>query len=301
MLGLLREAVKHRLRLFGLLFALLGAGDALARDSDEFPRSDLTPVLSGRPWYVSGMFSYVDADSDRGTDAGLGGMVSVGKKVAWALALEATGYYSVMNAKSGRGSAELHGYGASALLSPFKAIPDLYGIASLMYGRSGDMPGPRHAYDSTVFDVGLGYLQPITPRILLRTEARYRTEDKGGQPTGAKGGHSNFNEGVYNIGLLFPFGDTAVATPPVPEALATVVETGSTDDDNDGVPDDHDHCPGSPAGAVDAQGCTIAGDSAAAATSAPTPPAAEPGCRTPEAGEAVDELGCAAGPAPPPQ
>src|SRR3546814_10013570 len=33
---------------------------------DKVQASDIAHALSGRPWYVSGMFSYVDSDSDRG-------------------------------------------------------------------------------------------------------------------------------------------------------------------------------------------------------------------------------------------
>src|SRR3546814_787726 len=93
--------------------------------------------------------------------------------------------------------------------------------------------------------------------MLLRAEARYRTDDKGSLPTGSKGTTSNFAEGVYSVGLLFPFGGIAVR-PGTPEDAATaVVDTESADDDNDGVSNDKDQCPGSAAGAVDENGCPV--------------------------------------------
>lgn len=304
--------MKHGLRVVGLLCAMFATGTVWAQD-DDTQASDIAHALSGRPWYVSGMFSYVDADSDRGTKGGLGGIVSVGKKVTWGLTLELSGYYAAADAKHGGGSADLYGYGASALFFPSQTFPNAYGIVSLMRGRTESLPGPRDDFNSTVFDVGLGYLHPITSHILLRAEARYRTDDKGAKPTGPKGKTSNFAEGVYSVGLLFPFGGVAVRPGTPEEAATAVVDTESVDDDNDGVSNDQDQCPGSPAGAVDANGCPV-GDSAADGSDAVAPVGDESAgtdgsdtttdtgassdagatdCRTPQAGEQVDENGCA--------
>ncbi|NGY05315.1 hypothetical protein [Solimonas terrae] len=308
--------MKHGLKVVGLLCAMFATGAVWAQDDgDEAGAADVTHALSGRPWYVSGMFSYVDSDSDRGTKGGLGGIVSVGKKVTWGLTLELTGYYSVADAKHDGGSADLYAYGASALFFPSKTIPNAYGVVSLMKGHTSNLPGPRDSFASTVFDVGVGYLQPITTHMLLRAEARYRTDDKGATPTGAKSTTSNFAEGVYSVGLLFPFGGGATQAGSADEAATAVVDTESADDDNDGVSNDKDQCPGSPAGAVDENGCPT-GDSSAATDGDSAAPAADDGaaptdssgdsgsatpCRTPDAGEQVDENGCAVDGAAPPQ
>src|SRR3546814_18358112 len=98
------------------------------------------------------MFSYVDSDSDRGSKAGLGGIVSVGKQVTWGLTLELTGYYSVADAKHGGGSTDMYGYGASALFFPSQTITHAYGLVSVMQWRSKNMPGPRDDFDSTVLE-----------------------------------------------------------------------------------------------------------------------------------------------------
>ncbi|WP_157622842.1 OmpA family protein [Solimonas soli] len=307
------------LRALGLVCALGVAGHAWAQDEDggnQLQAADVQHGMSGTPWYIAPMFSYTDSDSDRGTDGGLGGILAIGKKLTWGLALEATGFYTKADAKNGGGSAELNGYGASALFFPSKTLPNLYGIVSLMVGHTSDLPGPRANYDSTVYDVGLGYLQPITPHILLRAEARYRTDDKGSLPTGEKGKNSNFAEGVYNIGLLFPFGGTKEA-PAAEEPPVEVASTASSDDDNDGVGNDVDQCPGTAAGAVvDDKGCESAaaaaapgdGDGDGVADDVDECPRTPAGakvlangcalvgdCRTPKAGEQVDENGCAPG------
>lgn len=288
--------MKHGLKIMGLLSALLITGNVWAQDDDggaEVEVADATRALNGRPWYVSGMFSYVDSDSDRGSKGGLGGIVSVGKKVTWGLTLELSGYYSVADAKHGGGSTDLYGYGASALFFPSRTLYNAYGIVSVMRGRTENLPGPRDDFGSTVFDVGIGYLQPITSSLILRAEARYRTDDKGGTPTGAKGTTNNFAEGVYSVGLLFPFGGIK-AQPTTPEASTAVVDTGSADDDNDGVSNDKDQCPGSAAGAVDENGCPVGDSSPSDADAAPvSDDSGSSDCRTPTAGEQVDENGCA--------
>src|SRR3546814_709489 len=74
------KKMKHGIRVVGLLSAMLLTGSVWAQDyddgGDKVQASDIAHALSGRPWYVSGMFSYVDSDSDRGSKAGLGGIVS---------------------------------------------------------------------------------------------------------------------------------------------------------------------------------------------------------------------------------
>ncbi|NKF21448.1 outer membrane beta-barrel protein [Solimonas marina] len=292
--------MKNVLMVVGTLVALGLTSNALAQETETY---DPSLALNGRPWYGSAMFSYTDSDSDRGTKGGLGGTVSVGKKVTWGLALELTGFYSSMDGKADNGTTDLYGYGASALFFPSrKWAPNAYGIVSLMQGKTNGLPGPRHNYDSTVFDAGIGYLQPLTPRIKLRIEARYRTDDKGSEPTGSKGKNSNFAEGVYSVGVLIPFGHVVTPEPPASETPAAVVDTSSADDDNDGVPNDKDQCPASPPGAVDDNGCPIDSGSAAAApaddATAPASDSSAPAsdCATPTAGQQVDENGCAVEP-----
>ncbi|MGH8444810.1 MAG: OmpA family protein [Solimonas sp.] len=205
-----------------------------------------------------------------------------------------------------------------------------------MAGRTDDLPGSRPNFDSTVYDVGLGYLQPITRHIILRAEARYRTDDKGKEPTGPKNKDSNFAEGVYNIGLLFPFGGHEEKAQE--DDGAAIAATDSGDDDNDGVPNSADQCPNTPAGAVvddkgceadadgdgvpdradqcpdtpagqqvNEQGCPVDGDGDGVLDNVDDCPHTPAGakvlangcalvgdCRTPKAGEQVDENGCAA-------
>ena len=62
----------------------------------------------------------------------------------------------------------------------------------------------------------------------------------------------------YSIGLTFQMGKAAPAPEPVIEKPAPVVPAAPLDSDNDGIADNLDQCPGTPAGvAVDTQGCPL--------------------------------------------
>ncbi|WP_420468114.1 OmpA family protein [Panacagrimonas sp.] len=72
----------------------------------------------------------------------------------------------------------------------------------------------------------------------------------------------DFGDHIVTLGVVFPFGSPRAVPAPVvpPEPVAQVVDT-----DGDGVPDDKDNCPNTPAGTqVDENGCPIADKPAAA-------------------------------------
>ncbi|MGH8540885.1 MAG: OmpA family protein [Stenotrophobium sp.] len=268
--------------------------------------SHASSPIPGREYYVSPMFSYVIADKARGTKHGIGGIMTVGKKMTDGLNLEITGIYESFK-PNGEAKSEgynstfsLSGIGLGAMLFPLSSLPDLYGLVNVSYGTGRTLPGPIPNYHTTIFDTGIGYLYPITHRILLRAEARFRMDADFREEAGIhQGQKSAFYDGVFNIGLLIPLGTVAAPPPPPPEPVAVVaapppppalkcpntaagIPVGADgcplDSDGDGVPDYLDECPHTPAGAkVMANGCALAGD-----------------CRTPKAGEAVDANGCAA-------
>lgn len=293
-----------------------GSGFSWTSPSTWFPASLATPALQGRPYYVSPMFSYTLADKARGTEDGFGGIMSIGKRMTDGLNLEVSALYTRMKSKYSNtvqgDSAKLSGVGVTAMIFPLSSLPNAYGLLNVSYGTAEDHPGPIPNYHSTIFDSGIGYLYPITPRFLLRAEARYRMDNHGRENAGVHvGDKSAFYDGVFNIGLLMPLGSVTPAAEPAPaveeaavvEPVAPVdgdddgdgvansadkcpntpagtkvnTEGCPLDTDGDGVNDDIDECPNTPAGAkVLANGCALAGD-----------------CRKPNAGEAVDQNGCA--------
>ncbi len=302
--------MKNRYGLLALLLTLGAAQPALAQDEDQgFDTAPAASALEGRPWYVSPMFSFSKVDSDRGTDDAIGGVISVGKKVNDDMTLELTGFYSQMDPESGAGdSAEFRGIGIGSMISLFDSSPNFYALLALMHGQTDKHPGAVADYHSFVFDIGAGYLYSITPRVLLRAEARYRTDQHDEKDAGANPGSGAFSDGVFNVGFVFPRGHIEPVEEAPVEVVAAVEPVVEADTDGDGVVDSADQCPDSPAGEpVNAQGCPLDsdGDGVPDATDeCPRTPAGSKvlangcalvgDCRTPRPGEQVDENGCAA-------
>lgn len=310
--------MKYRIGLLAALLSLAVAMPALAQDYDNGGGHKTSPI-PGKSYYVSPMFSYTLSDKARGTKDGYGGAISVGKKMTDSLNIELMGTYSRFR-PDGSGSSypgysgdfKLSSIGVGFMLFPLSSLPDLYGIVSAAYGAGDNLPGPIANYKTTVFNAGVGYLYPITKRILLRAEARYQMDghfrDQAGVHSGNK---SAFYDGVFNLGLLIPLGTIAEPAPEAaPEVAVTepVAAPAEADTDGDGVPDSADKCPDTPAGTqVNAEGCPLDSDgdgvlddvdecphTPAGAKVLPNGCALMNDCRTPKDGEAVDANGCAA-------
>src|SRR5690349_12179218 len=235
-----------------LVLALLSMGVAAQDEGDEAPAEEGSAGnrVNGndRRYYVSPMFSYTMADDDRLTDDAIGGAISLGKKMTSGLDLELTAFYEKMDAKDPAGdSAELTGYGIAALIFPSNTWPRLYGILALHDSKSDNHPTtpPQsgYSYDGQVFDSGLGYLLALKDWVGidmdLRAEARYRMDSHHSRVAGV-GGKDEFYEAVFNVGVIIPLGK-GEEPPPAPAAPG--------DADADGVADDADQCPDTPAGA----------------------------------------------------
>jgi OOP family OmpA-OmpF porin len=291
------------------------AADADAPSDEGGDASELANA-NDRRLYVSPMFTYTASDDDRATDNGIGGTISVGKKMTSGLNLELTGFYQKMDPEAGAAdAAELTGVGIGAMIFPSVTWPRVYGIVAVHQGQTDNHPttpaSTDFSYKSTVFDTGIGYVFGLRDYLggfdmALRAEARYRM-DSHHKPASGNGGKDEFYEAVFNLGVLMPLGDLPSEAAPPAEAApgdadgdgvaddadqcadtpagASVNETGCENDaDGDGVVDRLDQCPDTPAGTtVDEKGC---------------PPAAAPpaeGCRAPAPGEPIDLEGCATG------
>lgn len=247
-----------------------------------------------RRFYVAPMFSYTLADSDRNTKDGIGGIMSIGKRLTSGLNLELTATYNELDSEVDSQTVELTGAGAAAMIFPVQSLPGLYGILALHHGSVKNHPTSPIAstgfdYRTTIFDPGIGYLFPLTEFVggfdmYLRTEARYRMDAHNRRV--AMGGPKHFYEGVFNVGVLIPLGELPVAEAPVEEVA--VVESAPADSDGDGVPDDQDQCPDTPAGsAVSEQGCEADTDADGVVDRLDT-------CPDTPSGTGVNEQGCTA-------
>lgn len=246
-------------RVIFLAAALTLCTTASAQESDPYDMSKPGLAIAGR-WYISPMLSYTFADNKRDADDGIGGALLIGKPIAPGVNLEAHVFYTEFDLESGGGKIDLTGIGADVMAFPFGN--GLFGLAGLAFSDGdSDAPVPvgqnEPSADSIVGDLGLGYL--FGPFKFLndggvRAEARGRFDKRTDDNT------DDYFEPVLSVGLLYPFG-----APPAPPAPATetppvdvVPVQAPVDSDGDGVPDDLDQCPGTPAGTVvDASGCPI--------------------------------------------
>lgn len=298
--------MKYRSGLLALLMSVLVATPVLGQDeeaSEETVSEEAAPVINGRPYYFSLMGSFLSADKDRGIEDGMGGTLAIGKRMTDGLHLELTAHYLQADAETraglvDNGKLSLTGIGVTALIFPFNSYPGIYGLLSVGPGSAENHPGQARAgetpangvpnYKTTYFDSGIGYLYPLSEKLLLRAEARYHMDahnrEKAGIQAPAKN-NQTFYDGVFNIGILMPLGTPApVEQPPEEEPVA---EAGPVDSDNDGVTDDLDKCPGTPAGAVvDENGCE-------ADTDGDGVPDREDKCPDTAAGTQVGTDGCA--------
>jgi OOP family OmpA-OmpF porin len=106
---------------------------------------------------------------------------------------------------------------------------------------------------------GLGAFINVTDNLALRVDGRYRLDANDGDFYS----QSKFEDYVAMLGVVWRFGGKEAA--PVAAAAtvaAAAVVAAPKDTDGDGVTDDLDKCPGTPAGTkVDEKGCLLVTDS----------------------------------------
>lgn len=134
-------------------------------------------------------------------------------------------------------------------------VKDIYSFSNdvKLYGLLGaGWEDYTSEYDRDVDDggfgqYGLGLKYFLTDNFALKLEARDAITFE----------HANHNM-FYNLGFAANFGERSPKAAPVAVVAPVVVEKPKPvlDDDNDGVPNDKDRCPGTPAGVVvDEYGC----------------------------------------------
>lgn len=152
----------------------------------------------------------------------------------------------------------------SEVFSAFVRAGANYAEAEVTFAGSGAVAvlEKTRSERNTNYKYGLGLEYLLTDSLGLRAEAeRYRIDDAVGN-TG--------DVDLYSAGLVYRFGrQPPVAAPvaaplpraePAPAPASPLPPTPPRDSDNDGVTDDLDKCPGTPAGvAVDRNGCPLRG------------------------------------------
>jgi OOP family OmpA-OmpF porin len=167
--------------------------------------------------------------------------------------VEAFGHWAPTEMTNYDQKVNFYGYGIEALfhilpdgaLVPFVAV----GIGGVHYSKYNQDTTERED-NKIAADYGLGVKYFLAENWALRADVRHVIPidtdfDKDTM-------HNNL---LATVGLTFAFGGEKPAPPPPPPAPVVL------DSDNDGVPDNLDKCPGTPAGvAVDKDGCPLDSD-----------------------------------------
>ena len=266
--------------------AALSEADAAEPAPPPAPEGNAWTALENR-WYVTPSLSWVFADPGRQTDDGQAFALAIGRRFGESFTLEGFAQYSRFDHEEGSDTAELIGLGVNSLFFPTKKVP-AYLLLGAGYGDVSSHPGGEESYGTLLLNVGGGYwwkpFDLLFKGVSLRTEAVYRLDAHNDSRTGADvdNGRKDFGDLLLTVGLNIPVGDVAEPPAAPPEAPVEVVAAAAPSDaDGDGVTDDLDQCPDTPAGtAVDANGC---------------PAVVASTCKTPEPGEKLDLAGCGTG------
>lgn len=229
--------------------SLMGVASTAIADhhKTEETRAYVTPMAS---------FTIPDDELGLGSDAQLGGQLSIGKNFGdyFAMELYAFRYDDVGLRGPGGANADISGFGLSALFFPARDILPVYALVGAGIGQM-DFDGTNTQADdenTQFYDLGIGYMVPLNDYgVKLRAEYRYR-----GTNVDLPGGTGEVSSNIISVGIQVPLG--APAQPPEPEPEPAPAPVVPTDSDGDGVIDRIDQCPGTLRGVeVDATGCPI--------------------------------------------
>lgn len=236
---------KKNFRLFGVTFlgVLIGALIGVSANADTHDDR----------WYLSPMLGYVIADSDRLSDDGAWLGLAVGKPLSPRFNLELEASADKLDLESGADEYSQWGVGVNALYFFSRE-----GAAPYLLGGVGALNTELGTEDNTnaALNLGVGFMPVLTRTgMALRAEARYRLDaDDKTLPA-----EDRFDDFIIGLGLTIPLGSRA--SEPAPTPVAAVEPAAPADSDGDGIIDERDACPNSPAGArVDSRGCELDSD-----------------------------------------
>lgn len=236
-------------------------------------------------WYLAPGINYIIADDDRKSDDGAGVRLGLGKAISESFNLELAVTGNQLDHKN-TGRYDQVGLGGDLLyILDRKARLTPYGLigAGILHT---DEPNGKHS--NAMASLGAGLMSRLTDNgAAMRLEARYRADaDSNSVP-----GTGRFDDWMVGLGLSLPIGEKTVAAAVAPAVVpapapAPVVVAAPKDDDNDGVINEQDQCPYTPAGAkVNAQGCEIDSDNDGVVDS-------KDQCANTPAGSVVNTQGC---------
>jgi OOP family OmpA-OmpF porin len=241
----------------------LGAGSALADN-----QAGMT--------YIAPMFQGVWVDDLRGVDDDHGAQLSFGRVLTprWNLELGLS-----QSDHGGPAGNDLTLQTANLSLLRVSS-PESRATPYLIFGAGWQRQDPDSGQRDTslAVDYGLGFLADLTSGTARKLQLR--GEIKGRRALKAINDDDEAIDYIAGIGLQFMWGGTPAREEPAPVA----------DSDGDGVPDDADKCPDTPAGtAVNAEGCELDSDGDGVADGADKCPGTPAGAKVDPTGCEIDE------------
>ena len=211
-------------------------------------------------WYIAPSVVYFDDDPDRKIDDSFAGLqVQFGKEMSRRLSLEGLLGYQDIDGFPGQEHLELGLNVIGKFLPESRFSP--YVIGGLGYLRAdvgtpdfGGLPPADSTANNLTATGGVGLkIRLGDSPWSLRTEARLRH---------AFDSDNSLTDGIVTLGIQYNFGGSsavsAMAASEPEETPPAVIAAAPADSDGDGVPNDRDQCPGTPAGVkVDARGCEV--------------------------------------------
>ena len=214
--------------------------------------ASLTATAEKGEWRVTPSVAYTDDDGDRRIDDSVAGLqVQVGRSISEHFSLEGLLGYHDIDGFPGQKHLEL-GFNAVGNLWPDKRFSPYFiggvGYLSADVGLPdfGGLPAAGTSESNPTGTAGLGLRARLgdSPWSLRAEWRMRRTFDS----------DTSLTDQVASVGLQYSFGGGAESAPVIP--LVDDAPIAPSDEDNDGVIDDRDKCPGTASGVVvDSVGC----------------------------------------------
>lgn len=207
-------------------------------------------------FYIAPLGNYTISSHKRKAGNGWGGGLAFGKQLGRYFNLETDFYLHGLRQKNFRNAPdwEIHGFDLNGLIF-LSRNPAFAPYVKLGVGATRNQGDNVNGSTDLSYNAGLGFTHQLTRSgIEFRADAGWRYT----RYTPGTGYDTDFNDYEFNVGLVFPFGGREKPAPkPKPQPVAVAPQ----DSDHDGVPDNIDQCPNTPAGvAVDAKGCPLDSD-----------------------------------------
>lgn len=229
-------------------------------------------------WMISPMINFHAVDSAKGLESDFGWGFGLGKFVSENWSIEGEFDTARFDADTGNGSVDQYAAGVMARyhFGEKGGIRPFIGFGGGYIDHDGAKGWSGVKSDDIMVNLSAGVRKKINDRFGLTSEIKYRLDNDN-----IVGSQSSYDDYVFTMAMNVAIGAAAKSA-----AAADIVTPAPVDSDGDGVSDQDDRCPNTPAGAqVDMYGCELDSDNDGVVNSKDKCPDSKPGA-------VVDADGC---------